>query len=357
MSFIFDDIGSWPLPETEILESDGLENLRRKLLLQSCNQETSYIERIEKAMRQKIDSGIECPTYPQFLDMNEQFLVCMRDSSFYEHENPYTVKNSAAKIPELNMIEEASEYFYKSQKKKLPLRVCITGPVELAFNEFGTYIDSELLINISKSVNRFVLNSQKGGKHFFVRVISIDEPSVGLVDFQINRGIILEAWNIATKGCKVDVQIHLHSPVEYRTACQVDNVNVIGVETAANPDNLFIIEKKSLEDYDKFLRVGISRTDIDNMAAEYRKQTGIEVYEDPNGLLKMLDRKEHPQVIQKRLEKAYERFGIRIRYVGPDCGLGGFRSTENAMKLLRNTAAGIETFRKKKGISSVGGAI
>ncbi len=350
MAFVFDDIGSWPLPQTEILEHNGLENLRKKLLLQSLKHDPSYVRRVEEAMTQKISSGVECPNYPQFLDMNEQFLVHMRDPEFYHSESPYTVNDNIANVPELTMIAGVLECFGESHKEKLPVRVCITGPIELAFNEFGTYIDTDLLLNIARSVNKFVLSSQKNEENFFVKVISIDEPSVGLVDFQIDRGAILEAWDIATRNCEVDVQIHLHSSVEYEKACQVDNINVIGVETASNPDNLFVVEKQMLDNYDKFLRVGISRTDIDNMGAEYRKETGIDPYEKSNGLVKMLEEKENPQIITKRLKRAHERFGKRIKYVGPDCGLGGFHSPENAMKLLRNTAMGIETFRKEKGI-------
>ena len=51
---IFDDIGSYPLPE-EIGRKEVLKDMRR------------FHEIVRDAMEQKIRSGVEIPTYPQFL--------------------------------------------------------------------------------------------------------------------------------------------------------------------------------------------------------------------------------------------------------------------------------------------------
>ena len=51
---------------------------------------------------------------------------------------------------------------------------------------------------------------------------------------------------------------------------------------------------------------------------------------------------ETPDVISKRLEKAHSIFGERIKYVGPDCGLGSWPSQQIASQLLQNVAAGIK---------------
>jgi methionine synthase II (cobalamin-independent) len=50
--------------------------------------------------------------------------------------------------------------------------------------------------------------------------------------------------------------------------------------------------------------------------------------------------------IKKRLEKAYSIFGDRIKYVGPDCGLGHFPNQELAYLVLKNTSEGIKAFYK-----------
>jgi 5-methyltetrahydropteroyltriglutamate--homocysteine methyltransferase len=51
-----------------------------------------------------------------------------------------------------------------------------------------------------------------------------------------------------------------------------------------------------------------------------------------------------PEKVTKRLENAYALFGDRIRYVGPDCGLGPFPGQELAFMVLKNTSAGIKGF-------------
>jgi hypothetical protein len=44
-------------------------------------------------------------------------------------------------------------------------------------------------------------------------------------------------------------------------------------------------------------------------------------------------------------EKAYSIFGDRIKYVGPDCGLGPFPSQELAYMVLKNTSTSITAFK------------
>jgi 5-methyltetrahydropteroyltriglutamate--homocysteine methyltransferase len=53
---------------------------------------------------------------------------------------------------------------------------------------------------------------------------------------------------------------------------------------------------------------------------------------------------ETKEKIKNRLEKAYALFGDRIKYAGPDCGLGSWPSQELAFKLLQNTGMGIKEF-------------
>ncbi|MDO9097430.1 MAG: methonine synthase, partial [Candidatus Methanoperedens sp.] len=55
-----------------------------------------------------------------------------------------------------------------------------------------------------------------------------------------------------------------------------------------------------------------------------------------------------PEIIEKRLEKAHALFGDRIKYAGPDCGLGSWPSQQLASSLLRNTGLGIKEFLKNR---------
>jgi 5-methyltetrahydropteroyltriglutamate--homocysteine methyltransferase len=55
---------------------------------------------------------------------------------------------------------------------------------------------------------------------------------------------------------------------------------------------------------------------------------------------------ETPEIISKRLSKAYSMFGESIKYAGPDCGLGAWPSQEIAAQLLSNVSKGMSDFRK-----------
>jgi 5-methyltetrahydropteroyltriglutamate--homocysteine methyltransferase len=142
----------------------------------------------------------------------------------------------------------------------------------------------------------------------------------------------------------MDVQIHLHSPLEAEKIYEVKGINIIGVESASTPSSLDVISNIDLDKYDKFLRVGIARTDIDAMAAEYRDSTGIDIWRNTSKSCQMIDEIENLKIITGRLESAFKKFGNRIKYAGPDCGLGGFVHQESALKLLKNAAMAVFRF-------------
>ncbi|MCK4651593.1 MAG: methonine synthase, partial [Methanosarcinales archaeon] len=181
-------------------------------------------------------------------------------------------------------------------------------------------------------------------------LISIDEPSIGInPDIMFDDDEIIRALDLSAKSSSVDTQIHLHSPLHYNIACESDSINVVGVESAANPDYLELVEKADLEQYDTFLRVGVTRTDIFGMTAELNERYQINVWKETSMLDEIVTSMETPDVVAKRLKRAYERFGDTIRYAGPDCGLGSWQYQDLAQKLLANTGSGISMF--KEGIS------
>ena len=92
---LFDDIGSYPLPK-DIPKTWVADAIKRKdPKFQTC---------VRDAMRQKIEAGVDTPTYPQFQDMNQQFLDIINDEAFTEE--PLIVRNEKARILELDAIEE-----------------------------------------------------------------------------------------------------------------------------------------------------------------------------------------------------------------------------------------------------------
>jgi len=338
---LFDDIGSFPLPKG--INREWVEQAQK-------NNDPKLPDILKGAMQQKIDAGVDVPTYPQFRDMNQMFLEIINDES--AQEEPLIVRKDRARIMELSAIEDTGAQYLKKTGKKLNIRLCVTGPIELYLKQFGGTAYKDVLNAFATSIDRFVSNSIDNAKQFRIAVISIDEPSIGInPQIMFNDSDMIEALTLATKTSgsnKIDTEIHLHSPLHYKLVCRVPSIGIIGVESAASPSYLDLIDKKDLGDYDKFLRIGVSRTDIFGMAAVLNEKYNTNVWKEPAKLDEITTQMETPQIIAKRLQKAYSIFGDRIKYAGPDCGLGSWPSQELASNLLKNTGAGIKEFQKNQ---------
>ncbi|MDH7597800.1 MAG: methionine synthase [Methanothrix sp.] len=316
----FDDIGSFP--------HGRIEGMRRE----------EYLSLVRSIMEMKISAGVQVPTYPQLRDMIGMFMDPMRSPE--TTDGPYLIRRDAAEIMELDALKSIGRN----------IRVCVTGPLELYVSEFGSTNYEDLLINMAESVSRFIERAIEKARQLGidVAVISIDEPSLGISSSIVfSEDVIIEALEVAIRGCagRVDVQVHLHSPVHAELCARVSGINVIGVESASHPDYLDIIDRKALAENDTFIRAGIARTDILSMVARLNEQLNTNLWEQPDRLEAEILRMESPEVIRRRLERAVRIFGDLVRYAGPDCGLGSWPSQHLAAELLRNCARAIETFR------------
>ncbi|MDW7727778.1 MAG: methionine synthase [Candidatus Methanoperedens sp.] len=340
---LFDDIGSYPLPQ-------GKD--RNWVAASVKNNDPEFNRVLVDTMHQKIEAGVRIPTYPQFQDMNKQFLDIINNES--KTDEPFIVKKEHARIVELDAMEEVGAGYYNKTGEKLNLRICVTGPIELYLNQFGGTAYADILYSFATSIDRFIANSMENAEHFMISTVSIDEPSIGInPQIMFNDSDLIEALATATQTAAsggADVEIHLHSPLQYKLVCDVPSISVIGVEAAANPSYLDLVDKKDLEEYDKFLRVGVARTDIFNMAAALNEKYDTNVWKEPGKLEDITKEMETPETVEKRLEKAYSMFGERIKYAGPDCGLSSWPTQEIASCLLRNTGIGIREFLRRNPI-------
>ena len=335
---IFDDIGSYPLPKgtTKDWIKEAFNNVE--------TSRSKLYAILKEAAWQKINAGVAVPNYPQFQNMISQFIEPIMDEG--RTESPLLIKEEEAKMIEMDALEELAKEYMEKKGRKLEVRICVTGPIELYYSQFPPPVYVDMLTNIAKSVGRFIKRAIEEAKNYEVKCASLDEPSMGL-DPRIEEEGVISALELASeyafrKG--VDTQIHLHSPIFYDTVCQVEGINVIGLESAASPALLSLIEKEQLDKYDKFLRIGVSRTDILSMAAEYDEIHHTNAFRDKGVLETIVNEHNSPEKVKKRLEKAYAIFGDRIRYVGPDCGLGPFPYQELAYRVLKNTSEGINDF-------------
>lgn len=341
--FLYDDIGSYPLPEG--VQKQWIKEAFADL----ASHKTKLYDLLQDAMWQKLNAGVEVPTYPQFQNMITQFSEPIMDDE--RTEAPLLVREAEARIFELAALENVAVEYKEQTGEKLKLRICVTGPIELYYKLFPPPVYIDVLSNIANSVGRFIklaIEEAKGNRNYDVVCASVDEPSMGL-DPRIEEEGVITALELASEyayRAGVDTQIHLHSPIFYETVCQVKGLKVIGVESAAQPSLLALIDKKQLDQYDKFLRIGVARTDILSMAAEYDEIHHTNAFKDKGILETVVTEYNSPEQITKRLEKAYSIFGDRIKYVGPDCGLGPFPSQELAYMVLKNTSEGIRDFYK-----------
>jgi len=315
MKVIFDDIGSFPLPKS-ITRSWVSDNINSK----------EYDELVQRTFLLKA-RVVQCPNYPQFQDMVEQFISIIRNPSC--QEDAYLVSREYAVIREVEAI--------KAMNYSGNTRVCVTGPFELYYREFGGVIYDDILENIAISLSRFAANAMS----LNVCSLSIDEPSLG-INPELQPSVEQLRLAYSPFSFDADIQIHLHSPLYYTKLLDIEEIDIFGVEAARDEKALEFIDEEELLSAEKRIRVGVARSDIDAIVAEFNAKHNVNAWKDSELCIKAVDEIENVEIIKKRIERAYERFGDVLAYVGPDCGLFSFPTQESALKLLENVRRALE---------------
>ncbi|MEM3626701.1 MAG: hypothetical protein QXZ25_01610 [Candidatus Bathyarchaeia archaeon] len=338
MEMFVDDVGSFPLPPYVDRKSfNEAYVLAREAIIQGKGiQEDNFLYNnfyrvVIDSFRRKLESGLDVVNYPQHYDMNRQFIDVIRRAM---DEGTYVVDEKAAVIPEVCVIAAEAKRLCEEYGEKILLRVCVTGPMELYLKEVGTIAYRDVLLMFAETVRRFAKNSILNTKYLKTAVVSLDEPSFGFQDVPANKDTILEVLEKAFDFSGVTRQIHLHSPSRIADILSVKNIDVLSFEFAASPRNIEAVSRRMLEAADKQIRVGISRTDIDSIVAELYSR-GIT---KPNAEQLV----ESEETIRKRLSTAKERYGERMTFTGPDCGLGGWPTQEAAQLLLKRTVNAVK---------------
>ncbi|MBS7620959.1 hypothetical protein KEJ32_02435 [Candidatus Bathyarchaeota archaeon] len=339
MEPLVDDIGSFPLPK--FVERKVFEEAYRLAREQVANgkdlREDSFLfknfyEVVVDSFLRKLETGLDVVNYPQHYDIHKQFTEPIHKAM---EKGTYIVEEKDAIIPEIHVINEEAKRICESIGKKIALRVCVTGPLELYLKEVGTTLYKDVLLMFAETVKRFAKNAILNSKYVKTEVVSLDEPSFGFQKISADKDAIVEALEKALNFAgDAQKHIHMHSPAGIMDILDVRNLNVVSVEYAASPRNLEFISKSTLEKADKSIRVGIARTDIDSIIAE--------LYEKGVAKPEMEQLVENEKIIRKRFEKAKEKFGERITFTGPDCGLGGWPTQEVAQLLLERTVKAVK---------------
>jgi 5-methyltetrahydropteroyltriglutamate--homocysteine methyltransferase len=333
MGTLVDDVGSFPLPAC--INRDTFSRaydlarqalVERREVMKDEFLSTNFCEVITDSLKKKCATGLDVVNYPQHYDMYRQFVEPIHEAM---KDGSYVVDKKKAFMPEIYVINQAAKELSEELRRRVALRVCLTGPMELYLREVGTAPFKDVLLMFSETVRRFADNSILNSKHVRTEVVSLDEPSFGFQEVSADRDTILEVLEHAFDFKGVTRQIHLHSSSRVTDVLDVENVDVLTFEYAASPRNIESVSKQMLERADKQIRVGISRTDIDSITAELCNKGVV----SPVAAQLV----ENEATIRRRFMVAKEKYGDRMTFTGPDCGLGGWPTQEAAQLLLKRT--------------------
>jgi 5-methyltetrahydropteroyltriglutamate--homocysteine methyltransferase len=333
MSTLVDDVGSFPLPPQTDRESfEKAYVLARKALTSRKGLPSdafllnNFYQVTVDSFRKKVETGLDIVNYPQHYDMHKQLADVLREAM---DKGTYLIDENQAFLPEVFVIKEESRRLCEEFGKKVQLRVCILGPMDLYLKEIGPVAYSDVLMMFAENVKRFAKNSILNSEYIKTAVVSLDEPSFGFREISAERETIVDVLEKAFDFSGAVRQIHLHSPSRITDVLEVKNVDVLSFEYAASPKNIEGLSKRMLEQTDKQVRVGVSRTDIDSIMAE--------LYERGVSKPSVEEIAEDQATIRRRYRAAKEKYGERMTFTGPDCGLGGWPTQEAAELLLRRT--------------------
>ena len=338
MEPLVDDIGSFPLPAEVDRETfnkayqlareaivDGRDIRKDPFLLKNFCQVTV------DSFKRKLGVGLDVVNYPQQYDglkqVGDVIHKAMANGSFL-------VEEKQAFLPEVWLINEEAKALSEEYGKRIPFRVSIFGPLEQYLSEVGTTAYSDVLDSFAETIRRFAKNSVLNSKYIKTEVVSIDEPSFGFLNLTAESEVISEVLEKAFDFKGAARQIHLHSTARLPDLLEVKNIDVLSFEYAASPKNIENVSRKMLEDADKQIRVGVSRTDIGSIMAELNDK-GV-----PKPTAEQLV--ESKEVIKKRYLSAKQKYGDHMTFTGPDCGLSGWPSQEAAQLLLKTTVNAIK---------------
>lgn len=337
MDTLVDDIGSFPFPSNTNKEkfNQAYQIARETAINKKSFKENKFLEEnfndvILDAFRKKIASGIDVVNYPQLYSGMNQIgdlvHLAMEKGSF-------TVDKEKSILPEICLIEQEAKALSEEFDKKILLRASMFGPFELYFQEFGAKVYPDVLLGLAETVNRFAKNAIINSKYIQTSVVSIDEPSLGYINIDVNPGLLCEVMEKAFEFKSAVKQIHLHSSSKLHDLLCVKNLDVLSFEFAASPRNIEAVPKHFLDESDKQIRVGISRTDIDSLISELADKG---VAKPSNDQIV-----ESEETIRKRYVLAKEKYGERLAFTGPDCGLSGWPNQESAQLLLKRTVKAV----------------
>ena len=338
METLVDDIGSFPLPAGTKREkySQAYELAREAIISHQDPSKGEFTKQnfydvVLDSFRKKLATGLDVVNFPQHYSGIKQVGDAVHEAM---EKGSFVVEQERAFLPEIYVLNQEAKGLSEEFSKKIELRVSIFGPIEQYLAEVGATAFPDVLDGFAQTINRFAKNSILNTKYIETKVISIDEPSLGHSSFSGTPELIRETLEKAYDFQGPTKQIHLHFASGVHDLLAVNGLDVLSFEYAASPKNIDAVPKSVLEKADKQIRVGIARTDIDAIYAE--------LYERSITAPSTEQTVESTETMRKRFKFAKEKYGERMTFTGPDCGLGGWPSQEAAVLLLEHTVKAVK---------------
>ena len=338
MVALVDDVGSFPLPSNVNRETFNKAYQRaREIILsgQSLRADAFVWESFGKgtleAFVKKCQTGLDVVNYPQQYDGMKQVSDVVHKAM---EKGTFLVDERDAFLPEVQLIKEEAKSLSEELGRKIRLRVSLFGPMEQYLKELGTVAYDDILNNFAGTIRRFAKNSILDTNYVKTEVVSIDEPSYGFLNIDASKEKIIDVLDKAFDFHGIIRQIHLHSPSRLPDLLSVKNIDVVSFEYAASPKNIEPVSRRMLDEADKQIRIGVSRTDVDSILAELHEKDVAKPTAE-----QMVETEE---TIKRRYVAAKEKYGERMTFTGPDCGLGSWPSQEAALLLLERTVKAVK---------------
>ncbi|MBN1785343.1 MAG: hypothetical protein JW815_06365 [Candidatus Bathyarchaeota archaeon] len=339
----------------------------------SLNQKDELAEQFEKQVVEsfldKIRVGIEVPNYPQFRDMNEMFLSMMEgiekiSGGYLETALP-SLNPIRSRIAEVFALERNAQTIQEHAGQPFEVRVCVTGPYTLA--SFFSYRDEGIFSRLGNVIAELLEQNLFSNKHAKTSLVSVDEPSFGLMDDPLTdfgssgRENLLNSWETIfrkIKAKKAQTMIHLHS-TSNSLFWEADYLDVID----SHVDDPLVTMKTTgerLESRDKFLKASITINDFDKLIKEKITADSQEKLAEPDLNERVADawtdikhKRLNPDsfletvdTMKRRLANVVGHFGTeRVLYAGPECGLKGYPTYETAMECLRRVSVAVNSYK------------
>lgn len=249
----------------------------------------------------------------------------------------------------------AKEICEELEIESISFKTCITGPLELSLNlqrlaDFPRTYDEKLMEFFTEVVRGYARSSIINTKHLATGIVTLDEPTLGFegmgdffTDSVSDRNLehLVACWNKIYSEIPSGTYrgIHLHrSPFEALFQAKWNLIEAhVGV----------YVKRLWLEDYDKFVRAAVVRTDgptieegADVKASWQEIYSGdYEVYLQPTSEM------------EKHLSQNIDLYGIeRIPFAGPECGFGPWdwnHGPEMAIATLERLKVVVKDYKKE----------